>query len=271
MQPTYTEFKRVADVDGVKYAVDLFKEETPVSNPELVDWISQYYDGRPADMVLEKLGLLTKRPEPPKPKNESASLPQVKTSIMTETVETCQEEDVLQAIVEVQIETPSWLDQQMAEIEAELAAIPEMPEGWVSTTTLDAPDRREAISKHLQDCGDSQTRRQIEVGAGYMYEGQRVSKEEHDRIKKQVLNDLGALEKQKVIRKITQKNPKHKPGQNDKLYLYELIQKETPVEVSPPVTDKDEIVQLILSAIEADTRDESNKILVGVLRKLMGS
>jgi hypothetical protein len=216
--------------------------------------------------------------------NSLLTLPQVETSPLDETIETCPPQEPVKTILEAQEDIPdvqqiSWVDKQLAEIAQEIDALPVVepaPEGWQSTMELDAADRRNAIYEFIKDTGRSQTRRQIEVGAGYMYEGQRLPPEEHEKVKQKVLKDLRVLKQEKRIREVIKKKDKPGKGESDKIYLYELWTDDVPdvpgeCQLAPSTSAiTPDIQQMLLDAGKAQSKNDLLDILLKIMVRVRG-
>jgi hypothetical protein len=130
---------------------------------------------------------------------------------------------------------------------------------WVSTMELQAYDRREAILDFLEET-PLQMRSEIEVGAGYRLADVRLPPDEYDKVKRRVQRDVQELKKQGLIREVTKPNPKHVRGQNDTIYLYEIMPEENETD-TPTFTLSPELKKLLTAALVATNRDELTTLL----------
>jgi hypothetical protein len=84
---------------------------------------------------------------------------------------------------------------------------------------------------YLDEVGKSQTRRQIEVGAGYMREDERLPRDEYENLKRMIQRDIKELIEQGILIVQTKLNEKHVRGQNDDVILYWFAPDQ---EIAPP-------------------------------------
>jgi hypothetical protein len=218
--------------------IDAFKEEYPRVAANVVDELA------------EKLITHLSKAAQQKKTTQPASVVVVETSEPTPTIiEPCQDEDPLEAIVEP----------------------------LRSTFDLPASDRREAIRNFLSQVERPQTRRQIELGSGWMVEGQKLPKEEYAKLTDRIQGDLRKLQEEGLVKRTVKSNPKHVQGQNDKVYLYELVQlgelgeelgEDLPGGSTSGLTA--EVQQLLMDALAVSTKEELLQIIAKIMVRVTG-